>query len=313
MKIDDILIITIHKGFWASPEAEIFPRRIYWKPFSSHSTSFNNTAALFFLSFFFVLLRRPKVILFGFAHRPLRWYILLRKLGFLKRTKIIATNQIYFRDDEGQYVDRILVYAHSDIEARDPAIRYRYQFIPISFDPPTGIDTTPANPPYIFSGGGTRRDFATLIEAMKALPDIPLKLVTWTRDSLGYEGEIPPNCELHWKMPLPDFLQMLGSSLFTVIPLEKHWQSHGQTTVIQAMSLGKPVITTREASLDDYVRHQVDGLLVEPGNVEDYQQAIRFLWDNREQLMEMQQAGIQTVQRSSYAAYAQNLLDVCLK
>ena len=62
-----------------------------------------------------------------------------------------------------------------------------------------------------------------------------------------------------------------------MVPLIRGEHPHGHTTVVQALRLGKPVITTHNASCDDYIHHGEEGLLVEPGDVAGYRAAIERL------------------------------------
>ena len=65
-----------------------------------------------------------------------------------------------------------------------------------------------------------------------------------------------------------------------LVPLEAHVYSSGQVVILEAMALGKPVITSRVLGTEDYVVDGVDGLLVPPADAEALRQAmLAFLND----------------------------------
>jgi hypothetical protein len=42
--LDDVLVVTVHKSFWASPEAGRFPHRVYPCVYFGHGTNLCNSA-----------------------------------------------------------------------------------------------------------------------------------------------------------------------------------------------------------------------------------------------------------------------------
>jgi glycosyltransferase involved in cell wall biosynthesis len=59
-----------------------------------------------------------------------------------------------------------------------------------------------------------------------------------------------------------------------LVPLEPHVYSSGQVVILEAMALGKPLITARVLGTEDYVEDNVDGMLVPPGDAAALRQAI---------------------------------------
>jgi glycosyltransferase involved in cell wall biosynthesis len=58
-------------------------------------------------------------------------------------------------------------------------------------------------------------------------------------------------------------------------------ESEGTPNVIlEAMAAGCPVVATRVGGVPDIVQHRVNGLLVEPGNVDEFAHAVRTLLEN---------------------------------
>ena len=112
-------------------------------------------------------------------------------------------------------------------------------------------------------------------------------------------------------MPLPDFLAEMAGGLFVVVPLRRGVYSHGQTTVVQALRLGKAVVTTRDASIEDYVSDGREGLLVDPGDVQGYRAAIARLLEDEELRRACARAALARGAESTYAAFARRLTALC--
>lgn len=283
--LDNVLIISAHKSFWASPECEIFPHRIYTRRIfpgpgkwgTTRNPANNLTAAIDGYRYF--LRHRPRLIYLASATRVVPWYTTLKRLGLLPGAKLIATAQSYLSDAQVRYLERLIVYSSAEIALHDPALQNRYTFIPLPADGNFNF-TVPESPaPYIFAGGGAGRDFRSLIEAIRGL-DIPLKIVTFSPRTLGYNEPLPSNCTVEWRMPLADFLNSMAAARFVVAPLQAGIHPHGHTTIVQALRLGKAVVSTSQASVEDYVRDRQEGLLVLPGDVDGYRRAILELWNN---------------------------------
>src|SRR5512141_3327406 len=78
-------------------------------------------------------------------------------------------------------------------------------------------------------------------------------------------------------------------SSFYVVPLQSINFAGGDSSLLQAMSFGKPVVATRAPSTETYLEHGQTGLLVEPGDVEGMRQAILRLWKDPAEVTRMGQ------------------------
>lgn len=136
---------------------------------------------------------------------------------------------------------------------------------------------------YIFSCGATRRDWAVLISAMKRI-DARLVIVAGRDSSTGkhsMEGrEIPGNTEVLLDIPYAQYRDLLGKSMFVVVPLKSVPFTAGLTVITQAMAMGKAVIATRNPALLDYITDGQTGLFVPPGDAVALARKITFLLDN---------------------------------
>jgi glycosyltransferase involved in cell wall biosynthesis len=181
-------------------------------------------------------------------------------------------------------IDHFLV--HSTLEKE---LYQRYFSIPQekilvrlwAMDPP---DVEPAEPiepgEYVSAIGGNGRDYATLFDASRLLPDIPIISVARPENLQGIE--IPSNVRVHTNMPLSLTMNILKYSCFTVIPLAGLEVPAGHVTIAAAMYLGKPVIATDSAGVRDYIISGHNGLfcqLKDPGSLAG---TIRELWEDKE-------------------------------
>jgi glycosyltransferase involved in cell wall biosynthesis len=102
---------------------------------------------------------------------------------------------------------------------------------------------------YIFCGGKTRRDFATFIAAVGALP-YPVKIATTANEDIARHGswlddaqDLPPNVEVHRLPGDPKpFIDMMAASRLVVLPIVPNITGVGIGVYIMAMALGKPVV-----------------------------------------------------------------------
>ena len=307
-RLRDVLVLTVRKSFWASPESEAFPRRVFVPTVVGHSQSLVNTALMAVRSIVAFARFRPRLVVVGSAHRLVPALLLLRRFGLMRRTGLIVTNQVFFGPRLGRYADRVIVYS-----SRETEMRGNYVYVPIPSDGDfAAVDPEQAPQPYVFAGGGELRDFASLFAAVEGT-GLPLTVVTHSPATLGVDGPPPAGCRVLWRMPLDRFLSLMAGSQFVVVPLKGLDTPHGHTTIAQALSLGKAVVTTRGSAVADYVRDGVEGLLVDPGDVVGYREAIVRLATDAELRRSCERAARARAPEFTYAAFARSLVALCLE
>jgi glycosyltransferase involved in cell wall biosynthesis len=146
------------------------------------------------------------------------------------------------------------------------------QFVPLLTSPGC---LEPPNPDidegYLVAAGRVFRDYRTAIEAVRGTP---FKLIII--GGAGITGEIngDDQVEVLEEIPQEHFMRIVRRASAVIVPLVDTKISTGQTVLLQAMAMGKLVIATRTAGTEDYVNHMIDGVLVEPGNIEDMRRAM---------------------------------------
>jgi glycosyltransferase involved in cell wall biosynthesis len=128
---------------------------------------------------------------------------------------------------------------------------------------------------YVCALGGNARDYRTLIEAARRLPDLRFVLVVRPESLLGLK--LPPNVIVHLNLPFGKAMNVLLHSRFMVLPLVNSEVPCGHVTLVAAMHLGKGVVITDSAGVRDYVRHGDNALTVTAGCIDSLTAAISRL------------------------------------
>jgi glycosyltransferase involved in cell wall biosynthesis len=135
---------------------------------------------------------------------------------------------------------------------------------------------------YVSSIGGNGRDYRTLVEAARKLPDISFVLVVRPDSLAGLD--VPPNVKVIVNTPFEQAMNIMRYSAFTVLPLSGSTVPCGHVTLVCAMHLGKTVVATDSAGIYDYVHAGHNGVLCEPFSADSLAQAIATLWADRDEI-----------------------------
>ena len=144
----------------------------------------------------------------------------------------------------------------------------------------------------ICSAGNSRRDYATLIKAMR---DLPITCHIATNAQLSHENggdwsmtggsiaavDVPDNVILGPASSV-ELRATYARSRFVVIPLFPSFRDSGITSVAEAMAMGKAVICSRIYGLIDFVEDGKTGMFVPPGDAQALRDAIQYLWEHPE-------------------------------
>lgn len=158
----------------------------------------------------------------------------------------------------------------------------KLDFVHWGVGPPKDDGTPPPEPfrggDYVCAMGENSRDYATLMAAMKRLPDIPLVMVVRPHNLVGLE--VPPNVRVLTSIPFSQAMAVLRHARFMALPLAGADVPCGHVTLVNAMYLGKAMAITDSAGVSDYCRHDDNALLVPAGSAEAMAAAIERLWND---------------------------------
>jgi len=159
------------------------------------------------------------------------------------------------------------IITNSSFEIETNAARFN---VPRSIFRYVPLNTTIAEPEYVpspdgylFCAGRTLRDYPTLFSVLSAF-NVPWHIVAGAHDLSGYN--LPSHVQVHREIDRNAYLKLLQGARIVVLPLLPTERATGQVVLLEAMSYGKPVITTRAPGTIDIIRHGDNGWLVEPGN-----------------------------------------------
>jgi glycosyltransferase involved in cell wall biosynthesis len=169
-------------------------------------------------------------------------------------------------------------------------------------------DTKPI--PTICAVGLERRDYPTLIEAVRGL-DVHLVVAAaspWSKRADTTTGqEIPPNVTVQ-RFNQHELRQVYADSRFLVMPLYDVDFQAGVTAILEAMAMERAVICSRTPGQTDVIVEGETGLYVPPGDVTALRGAIQRLLDDPQEAERMGRVGRRLVEdRMSLDRYVARL------
>jgi glycosyltransferase involved in cell wall biosynthesis len=159
----------------------------------------------------------------------------------------------------------------------------------------------------ISSAGREMRDYETLVKALEGL-DIPCHIAgavvrgksdQW-RTMLGDSGEdvaLPDNVTIG-PLSAVELRDLYARSRFVVLALHPSDTDNGTTCVLEAWSMGRPVICSQTDGQRDVLEHGRQGLYVPPGDVDALRKAILELWYDTARAHAMGSAGRRAIEEN---------------
>lgn len=173
-----------------------------------------------------------------------------------------------------------------------PASRCHFAYFPAGLDR-TQVPT--AEEGYIYSAGWAHRDWPTLLLALK---DVPYPAVLSVSEALDVPAEaqarvrVLPQCS-----PDEGRALMAGASL-VALAFEDTELPSGPLVLLDAMAMGKAVVTSRVNGTQDYVDSPRTGVLTEPGDSKSLSAALMRLMEDETLRQSTGQAASEEVRRS---------------
>lgn len=162
---------------------------------------------------------------------------------------------------------------------------------------------------HVVSGGDSHRDYDTLLEVARRLPERRFVLATRLLDG---RADLPANVAAGAVDPV-DYDELLRTSAAVVIPLRAGLtRAAGQQTYLNAMLFERPTVVADSPGVRDHIRHGVTGLVVD-GSADGYLEALRAVLDAErlDQTRTMcRRAAADVRERFSFPAHAQRLMQL---
>jgi glycosyltransferase involved in cell wall biosynthesis len=218
------------------------------------------------------------------------------------------------------HVDVFLVYASAQkhfIEGRWRLATERVVLIPFQVDTDfyssaaaQGVTTKEiersGSEPVICAVGLERRDYRTLIEAVKGLPVRVFITASsaWSRQANTVAEEALPENVTVRSLSYAGLRELYADSAFMVMPLEDVDFQAGVTAILEAMAMERAVICSRASGQSDVVKEGETGVYVPVGDVQALRNAIERLLAAPDDARRMGRNGRALVERAmSLALY----------
>lgn len=194
-----------------------------------------------------------------------------------------------------KYIDKFICFAKEECDYYSKLFsmnKNKFIFVPLGESKVTDVPLSDEG--YIFATGRSNRDYHFLIDVLEGT-DYKLTIAC---DTFHYNnnGNIVVQNNCYGK----HMLKLMARCHCVVIPLKDLTMSSGQLVVLQAMSLGKPVICTKSDGIKDYIEDNVTGLLIE-NKKELLLSALNYLYTNNEAYKFMSE--------KSYQSYCENFTE----
>lgn len=120
---------------------------------------------------------------------------------------------------------------------------------------------------YIAAIGGEGRDYSTLFEAARDMPDYRFVVVAREHNLLNLE--IPKNVTCFKNLPLPETMNILLNATIAVVPLKTSRTPCGHVTIVAGMYLAKAQVVSYSEGIVDYIEDGKTGLHARAGDAAD--------------------------------------------
>jgi glycosyltransferase involved in cell wall biosynthesis len=180
-------------------------------------------------------------------------------------------------------IDRFVVYSSHERETYARWLRLpidRFEFVHLHRHDLLATHSEPEEEeaPFLLAMGSARRDYRTLFSAVATL-GLRTVVVASPRALRGLD--VPDCVEVRCGLEMSECRSLVRRARLSIVPVDNPETASGQTTVVEALMLGRPVIATRCSGLVDYIEHGSTGMLTEPYDVEGLRAEIRDLWNDR--------------------------------
>ena len=220
----------------------------------------------------------------------------------LLKSAAYATRNAWARR-RGYYSNNVTRYFAQTNFQREAIVREGYPASDIDVIP-NMVDVPPVLPrtgPCAYVGFvgrlSSEKGVDTLIEAARTLPYVRFRFAgepgPWAQ-----RMDLPPNVELCGRLTGKELNHFFHNAAFIVVP--SLWYEGFPSVMIEAMSLGRPLIVAGIGGLPEIIGGGKAGLIVPPGDVPKLANAIATLWNDSERRQILARNGFERV-REEYS------------
>lgn len=150
-------------------------------------------------------------------------------------------------------------------------------FIPFGVDSDAfrPIDSESGKVDVVTIGADPQRDFELLLSVAARRPQLSFRIIA-TADRARALGAVPSNVAIETDIPLEAARERLAQARVVALPVRANSYSGATTTLLQAMSMAKPVVVSRTAAIEEGygLADGVNCRLVAPGETEAFEGAL---------------------------------------
>lgn len=161
---------------------------------------------------------------------------------------------------------------------------------------------------YLYSVGLSYRDFPTLMAAARRSDK---KFVLATTDAFLKGLTIPDNVTVYRNTFGKAAEELMQNAAAVIFPLERIASPAGETTLVSAMCYGKPVITTRTITTEEYIEDGKNGYLVPAQDPDAIVAAINTIFSRPDQAAEIgRRARESALENHTMELYAKKIFNI---
>jgi glycosyltransferase involved in cell wall biosynthesis len=199
------------------------------------------------------------------------------------------------------------------ILGEDAVIEVVGQGVDTDFFNPDQAKTVNYSQPYVLSIGAEMRDYTLLFNAAREFdhPVIVKASSNWMKALRARIDTVPSNVRMiEQRLTYPELRDLYAGAAVVVVPLNDSLQAAGITTILEAMSMRKYVISTRSAGLPDVLVGHRLGTLVN-ANANELAAAIEdSLVAGRRQMEIINQANMLVQETASIETYVTKIATI---
>jgi glycosyltransferase involved in cell wall biosynthesis len=151
----------------------------------------------------------------------------------------------------------------------------KIESVPWYFEEAEVASTPRIDGPYLCAVGASMRDYGTLFEAMRQLPELRLAAVVRPENLVGLE--VPDNVMVFKDIAKAELWNIQYHSVMHVLPLARSART-GHACLTQAMYFARPNLVADVPCVADYVSPGRTAEMYRPGDPDDLAGAIQRLW-----------------------------------
>ncbi len=155
--------------------------------------------------------------------------------------------------------------------------RERIRFYPDT--PPTELFDLPEYPrgDYVFAYGNSDRDFDTLVQAARELPCPVVILSQRFQPATSLPGNVTLVRDF---VSQEELIRRIAGARFCVLPLKDYRVAAGQNVMLEVMTIGRPLVVSRNIATEEYATEGESALFFELGNAADLRDKVLRLIQN---------------------------------